>query len=454
MRPFFSVAIPTWEVNGLGAEYLHFSFNRLAQQTFTDFEVVVSDHSVEDGIKEVCDQWSDYLNIVYVRNSEGRGKIAPNLNNALRRCSGEYIKILFQDDFLYDEHSLMHIKDTILADHSNYLASEVKWLLNSCYHTKDGENLFDRMTPFYHHNIHKGHNTISCPSVLTIKNDTETLAFDETYNWLVDCVYYKEMYAKFGPPRVLDEVCVVNRDSQVRTTNMLSEKQKIEEVIRATEKYKVDLSNVTLVAMTSVKIDQHIKALQISCENVRFGKVKLVSHEKPNNLPDGIEYEYAQKMSNIDEWNYSVVYNLGDHIDTDYALLIHEDGFVCNAYAWKDEFLNYDYVGAPWPLPKDDYSFRDINGEIIRVGNSVSLRSKKLLDLPKKLNLKWKPFHGYYNEDGFICVNYRHVFKEHGCKFADIDVAKYFSKENDIPENQDIDTFAFHGKYHPYYRLI
>jgi hypothetical protein len=46
------------------------------------------------------------------------------------------------------------------------------------------------------------------------------------------------------------------------------------------------------------------------------------------------------------------------------------------------------------------------------------------------------------------------VFKEHGCKFADIDVAKYFSKENDIPENQDIDTFAFHGKYHPYYRLI
>jgi glycosyltransferase involved in cell wall biosynthesis len=240
MRPFFSVAIPTWEVNGLGKDYLYFSFNRLVHQTFTDFEVVVSDHSVNDDIEKACELWSQHMSIVYVRNSEGRGKIAPNLNNALRHCSGEYIKILFQDDFLYDEHSLMHIKDTILADHANYLTSEVRWLLNSCYHTKDGENLFDRMTPSYHDHIHRGINTISCPSVLTIKNDTETLAFDETYNWLVDCVYYKEMFTKFGPPRILDEVCIVNRDSQVRTTNMLSEAQKAEEVIRATKKYETN----------------------------------------------------------------------------------------------------------------------------------------------------------------------------------------------------------------------
>ncbi len=58
--------------------------------------------------------------------------------------------------------------------------------------------------------------------------------------------------------------------------------------------------------------------------------------------------------------------------------------------------------------------------------------------------VEWKKFHGWYNEDGFICVNYRHVYLEHGMKFADIDVAKYFSHETMIPEIKGIEPFAFH----------
>jgi hypothetical protein len=39
----------------------------------------------------------------------------------------------------------------------------------------------------------------------------------------------------------------------------------------------------------------------------------------------------------------------------------------------------------------------------------------------------------------------RHVFEEHGCKFAPLEVAKYFSRESEIPENKDIEkTFVFH----------
>jgi hypothetical protein len=208
----------------------------------------------------------------------------------------------------------------------------------------------------------------------------------------------------------------------------------------------LDLSNITLIAMTSVKIPQTIKALQYSSRDIKFGAIKIISDTKPDNLPSDIIYEYTEKMSNIDDWNYSIIYKLGKHIDTEFAILIHDDGFIINPKSWRKEFLEYDYIGAPWPLPMDDFSYRDINGEIIRVGNSVSLRSKKLIDLPVQLNLEWKPFHGYYNEDGFICVNYRHVYKEHGIKFADIDVAKYFSHETQLPETLGIEPFAFHGK--------
>jgi hypothetical protein len=58
----------------------------------------------------------------------------------------------------------------------------------------------------------------------------------------------------------------------------------------------------------------------------------------------------------------------------------------------------------PWPIPNDDFSYRDINSELIRCGNSVSLRSKRLIDLPVKLNMEWKAFHGYYNEDGYVLI--------------------------------------------------
>jgi hypothetical protein len=208
----------------------------------------------------------------------------------------------------------------------------------------------------------------------------------------------------------------------------------------------LDLSNVTIIAMTSVKIPQTIKALQYSSRDIKFGAIKIISDIKPDDLPSDIIHEYTEKMSNIDDWNYSIIYKLGKHIDTEFAILIHDDGFIINPKSWRPEFFEYDYIGAPWPLPMDDFSYRDINGEIIRVGNSVSLRSKKLIDLPVKLNLEWKPFHGYYNEDGFICVNYRHIYKEHGIKFADIDVAKYFSHETQLPETMGIEPFAFHGR--------
>lgn len=206
----------------------------------------------------------------------------------------------------------------------------------------------------------------------------------------------------------------------------------------------LNLENITLIAVTSVKIPQTVKALMYSCNEIKFGSVKLVTDANCVGIPSYIEVVKCNKISNIDEWNYFIIYELGKYIDTEFAILIHDDGFIVNPKSWRDEFLNYDYIGAPWPLPTDSFSFRDINNEIIRVGNSVSLRSKKLIDLPVKLNLEWKPFHGFYNEDGYICVNYRHIYIENGMKFADIDVAKYFSHETMIPELAEIKPFAFH----------
>jgi hypothetical protein len=207
----------------------------------------------------------------------------------------------------------------------------------------------------------------------------------------------------------------------------------------------INLPQVTLVAVSSVRIDQTVKALEYSCKEIKFGSVKLISDIEPLKLSNKISFNKIEKINNIDEWNYAIIYKLPTYIKTDFCILIHDNGFIVNPNNWRDEFLKYDYIGAPWPLPVDDYSYRDINNNLIRVGNSVSLRSKKLLNVPLKHNLEWKSFHGHSNEDGFICCNYRHKYLEEGCKFADIDVAKYFSHETPIPEIKGIEPFAFHN---------
>ncbi|MFD2145283.1 DUF5672 family protein [Mucilaginibacter antarcticus] len=196
--------------------------------------------------------------------------------------------------------------------------------------------------------------------------------------------------------------------------------------------------------MASKDIRATAKALHYSSKDIEFGDVLLISHSKPFFLNKKIRFEYTSKTKSIDEWSYKIVYDLNTYINTDYIMLIHSDGFVVNPGMWQDDFLNYDYIGSPWPLPADDYSYRDSFGNIVRVGNSVSLRSKRLLELPSKINMPWEPFHGFYNEDGFICAKNKHIFEQHGIKYAPIDVAKYFAHENMIPEVKGIKPFAFH----------
>lgn len=203
--------------------------------------------------------------------------------------------------------------------------------------------------------------------------------------------------------------------------------------------------------MSSVNIDKTIKAIECSCNGINYGSVKLITDKIPEKIPDYIEVCYIEEISNIDEYSYNMIYKLSDYIDTEFALIIQSDGYVINPTSWRDEFLEYDYIGAPFAIPNDNFSYRDFNGNIFRVGNGgFSLRSKKLIDLPNKLNLEWKPFHGFYNEDGFICAMNRHIYEQNGCKFAPIDIAKYFSHETDISEIQGIIPFGFHGKNSKY----
>tara|TARA_B100001250_G_scaffold294724_1_gene256314 strand:- start:267 stop:986 length:720 start_codon:yes stop_codon:yes gene_type:complete len=223
----------------------------------------------------------------------------------------------------------------------------------------------------------------------------------------------------------------------------------------------IDLSNVTCFAIDNTnRIDNTIRALHTCMDAALFGEVKLVTTSeyvekyKDELISDNILVEeQVRPLTNIDEYNEYILYHLYKHIDTDYCLTIQDHAFIINPDAWMDEFLEYDYIGAPWPWSAN--AFITPFGEHIRVGNGAfSLRSKKLLEVPTKVDIPFKvseqeDFYKMFgsdntNEDGNICVHNRHIFQEHGCKFAPLDIAKYFSYETPLSENSNIVPFGFH----------
>lgn len=188
------------------------------------------------------------------------------------------------------------------------------------------------------------------------------------------------------------------------------------------------LPDITLIALTNKDFGAHKHAVDKSCEGIEFGAVKII---------------WDERCTSIDEWNRKIIQELPNYVSTSHALLIHGDGYVIHPELWRDEWLSLDYIGAPWPLPTDNYSYLDEEGELQRVGNSVSLRSKKLMELVA--TRPWKSYYGNTNEDGFICCHNRKWLESQGCKFGTLEQAIHFSKEHEIPENKGIETFAFHS---------
>jgi len=228
----------------------------------------------------------------------------------------------------------------------------------------------------------------------------------------------------------------------------------------------IELSDVTLISIdTKSEIDGTLRALYTSMSGINYGSVKLITTAeniekyKEELNKEGISLEEPViDIKNYNDYNYYVIYNLREHVETSHCLLVQPDGFVLFPDKWDNDWLQYDYIGAPWAYVEDAYI--DPFGNHHRVGNGgFSLRSKKLLDVPSIVEVPWETNNSdfywmpegvvNYHEDGNICVHNRHIFEEQGCKFAPVEVAVRFSQETRVPECEGITPFGFHYRLPP-----
>lgn len=209
---------------------------------------------------------------------------------------------------------------------------------------------------------------------------------------------------------------------------------------------KLNLNNVTLFCVSNVKHDIQLTVLEHCMEKINFGAVKFITNKDIHH--DKITIVNVEELNHIDYpkgWSEFTIYKLQQYIDTDFALHVHNDGFIVNPDSWTDEFLKYDYIGAPWP----DKSFIDDFGENIRVGNGgFCLKSKKLLKIFTELNIPWTAYREHWHDDGFISMAHVHELKQNGIKYPDAALAYRFARElpcDDLDNN--IKPFGFHGYF-------
>jgi len=136
----------------------------------------------------------------------------------------------------------------------------------------------------------------------------------------------------------------------------------------------LDLSRITLVAIDNTsRVPNTIRAIYTCLDQAKFGSVKLITSKEikdqyQNSLQqDGIVVEeMVYPITEINEYSKYVLYDLHTHVDKEFCLLIQDHAFIVNPNAWSDEFLEYDYIGAPWPYRENSY-LTPFN-EHIRVG--------------------------------------------------------------------------------------
>jgi glycosyltransferase involved in cell wall biosynthesis len=92
-----SVCIPVYN----GENYIEQTIDSVLSQSFTDFELIIVDNRSTDKTVARIQRYND-ARIRLIQNQSNIGLI-PNWNKAIENATGEYIKILPADDYIYPE---------------------------------------------------------------------------------------------------------------------------------------------------------------------------------------------------------------------------------------------------------------------------------------------------------------------------------------------------------------
>lgn len=265
---------------------------------------------------------------------------------------------------------------------------------------------------------------------LAAATSTPVIALVNNIPWAASCVRYNcaglLLYNQAGPDNLAGMIRKALKDKQElpatnKTLDILSRP-----IAKAN---RIKLSNVTLWACCwsddRANLLRTLRVLRYCSTLFEFQRVLLFSHVAVPKTGFPIEVLQIPKL-NMQSWNdfHNRIVPLAIH--SEFAMSVHEDGMPLDPALWKKEFLNYDFIGAPW-----------FDGVVGNAG--FCIESKRLMN--EKLKLPFSD--GRIASDMFICRTHRAALEKAGIRFAPTDVALSFSTEQ---IGHAWPSFGFHGR--------
>lgn len=183
--------------------------------------------------------------------------------------------------------------------------------------------------------------------------------------------------------------------------------------------------------MDTVCPELGLKAVQRSLDTLGSGKGVLLCDRTVECRDSRVRIVRIASLRGVAEYSRVVFESLLSHVATDHALIVQWDGFALNASAWDSTFLDYDYIGAPWP---------QFSGPVSVGNGGFSLRSRKLLRALRDPDMIL-----HSPEDLCICHTNRQLLEDrYAIRFAPPEIAQRFSFERLARSGP---TFGFHGLF-------
>lgn len=211
-----SICIPAYK----RTEFLKRLLNSIAIQTYTDYDVIVSDDSASPEVEILCNLYANKMALKYYKNIPALGT-PENWNEAIRQADGNWIKLMHDDDWFSHKDSLQKFAnaiddspecDFIFSAYNNVYEDTGKTepvFMNAFSKRKMLENTVTLIAK----------NVIGPPSVIMHKNNKQHW-YDKNVKWVVDMDFYIR-YLQTSKPHYINEALInvgMNKDQVTQYT--------------------------------------------------------------------------------------------------------------------------------------------------------------------------------------------------------------------------------------------
>lgn len=196
----------------------------------------------------------------------------------------------------------------------------------------------------------------------------------------------------------------------------------------------LELPDVTLVLVETREHDLGQMALEECERHCRFGDVVVFTDRPSQFMTRGRRIVTVDDWPTKLGWSQCFWYDVPQHVYTSHSLGIQWDSWVVRPDLWKPEFLDYDYIGAPWWYTDG-----------LNVGNGgFCIRSTALLRYIYKNRARFPCITDL--DDDLYSRKYRIYLEALGFRWAPEIIAKDFAFEC-VRYPADHETFGFHAAF-------